>query len=144
MGISVVPYQAESLAPLGFLTGLTGHLPGLLSLSILQKALPSRCRTTEISGGSHWHLHRLKQALPERSLAAVCAHSNDICVSLSDQSCPSSAAWSLLPTLPVRGPYRWGLLFFFCLFVFFFLFKLWKLKLLFQRYLFLLIGRFWQ
>lgn len=53
MGIPAVPYQAESLAPLGALTGPTGHLPGLLSLNTLQKALPSRYKTTEISGAAH-------------------------------------------------------------------------------------------
>lgn len=55
MGIPAVPYQAESLAPLGALTGPTGHLPGLLSLNTFRMHFPSppRCKPTEISGAPH-------------------------------------------------------------------------------------------
>lgn len=86
---------------------------------------------------NHWyqrslsHPHALEQAFsrlakPGESLTAVHARSNELFMSLPDQSYPSSAAWSLLTTLPVRGPYSWGLFF-----------KLWKLILIFQRYMFL-------
>lgn len=99
---------------------------------------PPRCTTIEISGASHWHPQALEQALsrlatPGKPLTAVYAPSIELSMPSPDQSCPSSAAWSLLTTLPVRGPYSWELFF-----------KLWKLKLIFQRYIFLQISRFWQ
>lgn len=119
MGIPAVPYQAESLAPSGALTGAPGHWPGLLSLNTFQKAFPTpRCTTAEVSGASHWHMHTLEQALsclarPGKSFTAMSARSSELSVSLLHQSCPSSVVWSLLTTLPVRGPYSWGLLVFF-------------------------------
>lgn len=134
MGTPAVPYQAESLAPSGALTGPSGHWPGLLSLNTFQKVFPTpRCTTAEVSGASRWHLHTLEQTLsclarPGKSFTAVSARSSELSVSLLHQSCPSSVAWSLLTTLPVRGPYSWGLLVFL---------KLGKLKLIFQRHIFL-------
>lgn len=86
---------------------VTEHPPESASLQM---------QNTAFSGASHWHLHALEPALsqlasPGKSLTAVCAHSQELCIALLDQSCPSSAAWWLLTTLPVRGPYSWGLVF---------------------------------
>lgn len=105
VGIPAVPYQAESLAPLGCFDRSHWTFAWAFVTEHLQNALPPRCKPAG-SGGAFAGTAPLE---PGKPLAAVCAHSEELGVSLPDQPCPSSEAWSLWTTLPVRGPYSWGL-----------------------------------
>lgn len=104
VGIPVVPYQAESLAPLGRSDRSHWTLAWAFVTEHLQNALPPRCKPTGSTGASHWHC---TPGAREASGCCVCPARSS--VSLPGQPCPSREAWALWTTLPVRGPYSWGL-----------------------------------
>lgn len=117
LGIPAVPYQAESLAPLGCFDRSHWTLAWAFVTEHLQNALPPRCKPTGSSGASHWHC---APGAREASGCCVCPQWGVGCVTPRAALSMQSEAWSLWTTLPVREPYSWGLFF-----------KLWKLKLIF-------------
>lgn len=116
MGIPAVPYQAESLAPLGCFDRSHWTLAWAFVTEHLQNALPPRCKPTGNSGASQW------PCSPGAREASGC------CV------CPQRGAWCVIPRAALSK--QWGLVIVdnssckgaLQLGAFF---KLWKLKLIF-------------